>query len=392
MVAASGIVQPAPKVVSRLVSQNSVGSIRSFPQAISGVTSAGQAYAPEAFTLSSTTGIVAEKAFAVGSTSAVVSPILENSQAPLWSRTPLGHNSVQPPTDEALHREVESLRQTFVMQETRIRELSQDLKASCESEARLSDELERTRAEVATLTAELKQERAAREQAEASLQLQSSPLNQSLTPTASAAGFTKRGAAATERGPAAIGKDTGATKEREVRSVSTSRRDKAELAEQRREAAEQRREAAQQRREAAAEAAAQRREAAAEQRRAAAEAVVAAQELAAQRPQSASAATVNSKRGAGTSRPASAKDEIDSRLQDFMARSQCGGIIFKRLNRGFYTFKRADEGPVSIERSLEMSIVNGKLMVRMEASTTDPGWNNGKPGPIERFVQKYGGS
>jgi len=34
--------------------------------------------------------------------------------------------------------------------------------------------------------------------------------------------------------------------------------------------------------------------------------------------------------------------------------------------------------------------VNGKLMVKYEPSTHDPGWNNGKPGPIERFVAKHG--
>lgn len=80
------------------------------------------------------------------------------------------------------------------------------------------------------------------------------------------------------------------------------------------------------------------------------------------------------------------KDEIDARLQEFLERTECG-LVFRRLNRGWYAFRRAEErGPRFDERNLELSIVNGKLMARMEPSTHDPGWNNGKLGPIDRFV------
>lgn len=79
------------------------------------------------------------------------------------------------------------------------------------------------------------------------------------------------------------------------------------------------------------------------------------------------------------------KDEIDVKLQEFLERSDCG-LGFRRLNRGWYAFRRADERSVpSGDRSVELSIINGKLMARLEPSTHHPGWNNGKLGTIERF-------
>jgi len=82
------------------------------------------------------------------------------------------------------------------------------------------------------------------------------------------------------------------------------------------------------------------------------------------------------------------KDEIDARLQDFVDRSECS-LIFKRLNKGFYTVKRVDASDLN---HVEVSIVNGKLMVRLDSSTTDPGWNNGKLGSVEKFVAFYSGA
>jgi len=80
------------------------------------------------------------------------------------------------------------------------------------------------------------------------------------------------------------------------------------------------------------------------------------------------------------------KDDIDARLLDFLDRADCG-LVFRRMNRGWYAFRRSDDrGPRSEERPIEISIVNGKLLVRLEVNTYDPGWNNGKFGPIQRFV------
>jgi hypothetical protein len=86
------------------------------------------------------------------------------------------------------------------------------------------------------------------------------------------------------------------------------------------------------------------------------------------------------------SRPHAAKDEIDGRLFDFLDRAD-HDLLFRRLNRGWYSFRnKGDRGPLSNDRSVEISIVNGKLMAKLEPSTHDPGWNNGKVGTIERFV------
>jgi len=83
------------------------------------------------------------------------------------------------------------------------------------------------------------------------------------------------------------------------------------------------------------------------------------------------------------------RDEIDLRLQDYLERSGCN-LVFRRLNRGWYAFRRADDKAApSADRSVEVSIVNGKLMARLESSTHDAGWNNGKLGPIERFCHHF---
>jgi len=79
------------------------------------------------------------------------------------------------------------------------------------------------------------------------------------------------------------------------------------------------------------------------------------------------------------------KDDIDARLNDFLDRSGCQ-LSFRRRNKGWYSFRVEGERQ---DRSVEVSITNGKLMAKVEPSTHDPGWNNGKLGPIERFVAHF---
>jgi len=88
--------------------------------------------------------------------------------------------------------------------------------------------------------------------------------------------------------------------------------------------------------------------------------------------------------------PARAKDEIDARLAEYLDKTPCN-LCFRRLNRGWYAFRRADETKAfgSSDRSAEIMVVNGKLMARLEATHTDKGWNNGKLGTIERFCAHF---
>jgi len=84
-----------------------------------------------------------------------------------------------------------------------------------------------------------------------------------------------------------------------------------------------------------------------------------------------------------------AKDEIDGRLLDFLEQSDCA-LTFRRMNRGWYAFRRMDDvGPASGDRCVELSLVNNKLMVQVEVQTHEKGWNNGRPGAIERFVAQF---
>uniref|UniRef100_A0A7S2AIG0 Uncharacterized protein n=1 Tax=Alexandrium andersonii TaxID=327968 RepID=A0A7S2AIG0_9DINO len=373
----------APVIVTRLVSQNSFGSLPRYPQVV-GATP-GQAYAmPEAYAVSATSGNISEKATVYTSPPIGTMDVNDAMKAtPVWSRT-FGATSMQLQGEEVD-------RQLVVGKDARIMELTQQLQACNENAARLSDELEKARGEVARLTVELKQERFAREQAEAAAEAG----GQNITPTASASGFTKRDVGA-KPGGANARSVSASRRGREVREIMENKDDSAAAerpmtAAERREAqAAERRAAIAERRALAEEAAAARRAAAAEvaaERRAAAEA---AQDMGAV-GRSLSTKSRSKESPPGTSRPASAKgDEVDARLLDYVARSQCS-LQFKRLNRGFYAFKRADEpGPIPADRTIEISIVNGKLMVKMEPSSHDPGWNNGKAGPIERFVLKMG--
>lgn len=84
-----------------------------------------------------------------------------------------------------------------------------------------------------------------------------------------------------------------------------------------------------------------------------------------------------------------AKDDIDSRLLDYLEQSD-SALTFRRMNRGWYAFRRMDDvGPIAGDRCVELSLVNNKLMAQVEVQTHERGWNNGRPGAIERFVAHF---
>eukprot|EP00971_Amphidinium_carterae_P112321 2224809-Amphidinium_carterae.1 len=83
-------------------------------------------------------------------------------------------------------------------------------------------------------------------------------------------------------------------------------------------------------------------------------------------------------------------DDIDRRLADFLENSKCE-LLFRRVNRGWYQFWPASSPfKRGVARHVSVSFVNNKLMMTMEPSPTDKGWNNGKPGSIEKFVAAFG--
>jgi len=103
------------------------------------------------------------------------------------------------------------------------------------------------------------------------------------------------------------------------------------------------------------------------------------------------AAAMERRPSRASQRRGSAKDDVDAKLLDFLQNTDCN-LVFRRKNRGWYLFRHADESgkPSSNDRSVEMSIVNGKLMARVEPSGPhDKGWNNSKLGPVERFVNFF---
>lgn len=242
-----------------------------------------------------------------------------------------------------LQAEVESLRRSVAVQEDRILQLTNQLQASQENERVLASDLEASRGDdtrLWTVTEELRLERLAREQAEAiatELRLVAEMAVQGQVVSAPAAvgssGVTSNTVRASTPGRGGLSGNFSPGR----RAPNTSARGKEALAER--------------------------------------------QGLGTQsNPGSSARGTVGLASGRRGSM--SAKDEIDGRLHEFLERFNCG-LTFRRLNRGWYSFRcngdRAD-------RSAEISIVNGKLMARLEPSTHDPGWNNGKLGNLERFV------
>ncbi|CAE6913309.1 GCR1 [Symbiodinium natans] len=66
-----------------------------------------------------------------------------------------------------------------------------------------------------------------------------------------------------------------------------------------------------------------------------------------------------------------AKDEVDTKLTEYLTSSPHCKLEFCRLNQGWYQFRHAD---IAMEtKCLEMSIVNGKLMVKLEPTSHDRG-------------------
>lgn len=234
---------------------------------------------------------------------------------------------------EIIQAEMEQLRRSAVMQEERVGALTKQLQASQENERKLALNLEASHKEANRLREELRLERLTREQAEAA--------NAELRVAAEMA--TQAAGAAQEK--------TGW--QNNNRSGTPLNR---------------------------------RRQATNEMRQGSATRDSARQNSPLNQPSSRGSPDVDAGRR-GSGRLPSGKDEIDGRLMEFLDRDDCG-IIFRRLNRGWYSFRRKDEkASIANDRSVEISIVNGKLMVRLEPSTHDNGWNNGKLGTIERFCQ-----
>lgn len=243
--------------------------------------------------------------------------------------------------DDHLQAEVFTLRSTVSAQEEKNSQLSRQLQVSQENERKLVAELEVARGDIGRLSEELRSERLLRQQAEATA-------------------AELRVAGDLMSTPGAAGQDI--TNSRQNNSASRLRGStRAPSATRRSESAPRTRPA-------------ERPQSAA-------------------RPQTPTSAAGNASVGTGlassrraSAQPQSAKDEIDGRLREYLERSDCG-LLFRRMNRGWYSFRvRGDRGPVSNDRSVEISIVNGKLMARLEPSTHDAGWNNGKLGTIERFA------
>lgn len=82
------------------------------------------------------------------------------------------------------------------------------------------------------------------------------------------------------------------------------------------------------------------------------------------------------------------RDEVEEKLSDYLANSPHCKLEFCRLNQGWYQYRHATDSSVP-QKCIEMSVVNGKLMVKLEPTSHDRGWNNGKLGPIDRFVSQF---
>mmetsp|Transcript_52075 Transcript_52075/g.82801 ORF Transcript_52075/g.82801 Transcript_52075/m.82801 type:complete len:404 (+) Transcript_52075:51-1262(+) len=239
-------------------------------------------------------------------------------------------------SDELVKAETESLRRSMAAQEDRIMQLTKDLQESNENARKIGVELEASRDEAMRCAEELRLERAARELAEAQLL------------EARMAAEVQR-AANRENVGGSNGRRTPTGRGSPQRGASASRRALAERNSPQRG-----------------------RDPSLDERW-----------PTSTKPNSPIADNASNYRN---SRPHAAKDEIDGRLFDFLDRAD-HDLLFRRLNRGWYSFRnKGDRGPLSNDRSVEISIVNGKLMAKLEPSTHDPGWNNGKVGTIERFV------
>lgn len=226
--------------------------------------------------------------------------------------------------------EIEALRQTVAVRDEQLRQLASELKAARESEAKFSAEVQVARAEVARLAEELRLERYARDQAEA---------------TAAEATAAASSAAAPDGGKARPARRSPPPQGRPSSSRSLAPAPKA--------------------------------------RGRSAEAAVPGT------PELSTSARRGPSRGPPPVLRPPQRDEVDNRLRELVEHMQCT-LTFRKVNRGWYAFRRRDEtGPQSADATVEISIVNGKLMAKLEASTHDRGWNNGKLGTIEKFIATY---
>eukprot|EP00928_Gymnodinium_smaydae_P090359 TRINITY_DN7417_c0_g1_i1.p1 TRINITY_DN7417_c0_g1~~TRINITY_DN7417_c0_g1_i1.p1 ORF type:complete len:534 (-),score=87.53 TRINITY_DN7417_c0_g1_i1:88-1575(-) len=273
-------------------------------------------------------------------------------------------STAQPPRfgdQEDLRNEIESLRRTLRVQEERITRLRQDVVSAQESEAKRRAEAEVARAEVTRLVEELRLERAAREQAEALAFEQQAAAEAAalaaqqgskVSPPRSPKGSAQRSSSGNRRNASAA-----ASGIRNDRSGTTDSGWATPV-----------------------------QQGGPHGQGRAAEYGGLGNGHAKEGISSAGGAPRRTAMNSGqrSARPQQVKDDIDEKLMDYAARTN-SRIQFRRLNRGWYQF-RAEDGE---DRHVELSVVNGKLMARVEPSTYDPGWNNGKLGSVERFLAFY---
>lgn len=316
-----------PMIARRLSSQGSAANLSVQPQIITTATQPITTAAPVQIITRNVTGTPGQVPLeGIGSLGGAVEIMSAEEQERVLLQTRLLRQGCE---GELLQAELEQLRRSAVAQEERVGALTKQLQTSQENERKLALAAEASHKEANRLREELRLERLTREQAEAAnaeLRLAAEMATQA------AAAQEKTGYMPNGRSGTPLNRRRQAT--REVSATRESARQNSPI-------------------------------------------------------------NVGSSRGSpdvdagrrGTGRLPSGKDEIDGRLMEFLDRDDCG-IIFRRLNRGWYSFRRKDErGPSVNDRSVEISIVNGKLMVRLEPSTHDNGWNNGKLGTIERFCQ-----
>lgn len=279
-------------------------------------------------------------------------------------RQPDGTN-VQASHLPALQQEMQKLRHAAAAQQEQIGQLFQELKRTREGKARYQQELDTARSEVARISEELSRERMARGRAEAAATEGQQALERNVA--AREAWPSNADPVASPNMPSYNRGECTASFGLPGGRMSQDRPDRAVDTEARIGSPGQPLGAA---------------GGVARPSRSAAQAFVASVQVAGQETPADRGASRN------TQRRGSAKDDIDARFLDFLQNTDCP-LVFKRKNRGFYSFRHADEGgkPSSNDRCVELSIVNAKLMARVEPDGhDDKGWNNGKLGPVERFV------
>lgn len=277
--------------------------------------------------------------------------------------------------DDAMQVELDQLRRSVTLQDERIVQLMKDLQASRESEARMRQELDVSRAEANQIAEELSAERAAREQAESVIAQQ-----QVAVDAATKAAQSAQAAAAQAESSQAQAQFQQRRQEKEPPQQQPQQ-----------EKTPTNRGASNGPSRISVTARGRRSKDASSSATSAAAGAPAAQPERLPLPTAPSHPTPPPKfTGTAMERRTSPNrgkpmDEIDTRLHEFLERTECL-ISFRRLNRGWYVFRGGEDDQ---DRHVEFSIVNGKLMAKVEPSTHDAGWNNGKLGPIERFVTAF---